>query len=180
MGKKLIPFTTRRDISYSFKVLEVDEPNAMAVMGGFVYINRGLLKMINGNPDELAFVLGHEMAHVSEKHMVKNLEKNLSGGLILQLVFGKSPELTQQLIAVAWNLTQLGYSREEEFQADNRGVDYMIKAGFNPRGAVSLMEKMKKAGGGEGIEFLMSHPIMDKRIERIKNDYPDYFKAGGA
>ena len=173
VGKKMIPYTGT-DYQYHFKVLLSDEPNAMAIMGGFVYINRGLLKIID-TEDELAFVLGHEMAHIANRHMVKNVEKGISGGFILQLVFGRAPELTQKVVAIAWNLTQLGYSRQEEYEADHCGVSYVIRAGYNPRAAVSLMKKLMKLGGSGGPEFLMSHPDMQKRIQKIKNDYSAYF-----
>ena len=174
VGQKMIPFTGRTDIEYHFKVLNIDEPNAMALMGGFVYINQGLLKLVKDDEGELAFILGHEMAHVAKKHMVKNVEKAVSGGLILGLVFGRSNQITQQVVSVAWDLVQLGYSREEEYQADHFGAECIIKAGYKPEAALLVLEKLQKLGGG-GPEFLMNHPDMEKRINRVKSDYAQYF-----
>jgi len=175
IGMKLVPYCGRSDLQYHFKILQTDEPNAMSIMGGFIYINRGLLKLLDKNEDQVAFVLGHELAHVANRHMVKNVEKSVSGGVILQLIFGSSSPTTQQLVAVAWDLTQLGYSREEEYQADHFGAAYIKDAGYPIKGSVEALEKIKQLGGGSGPEFLMDHPEINKRIEKLKSDYPGSF-----
>jgi len=173
IGMKMVPYCGRSDIEYHFRILQTDEPNAMSIMGGFIYINRGLLKMLQGDESQVAFVLGHELAHAANRHMVKNVEKSISGGLILQLALGGSSPTAQQLASIAWELTQLGYSREEEYQADHFGAAYMKEAGYPVKGAVLALQQLQKLGGGNGPEFLMSHPELAKRISRIETDYPD-------
>jgi len=171
IGKKVAAHSGRKDITYTFKVLKTDKINALSICGGFIYIFRGLLKEIGDDDDMLAFVLGHEIEHAAQKHMVKNIEKAMSGGLLLSLVFGGSKEILQKMVAVGWNLLQKGYSRQEEYEADHWGLSDMILAGYNPWGAIRLLEKFEKMGGNRGIELLNTHPFPKDRIQKIKTDY---------
>ncbi|NLW57138.1 MAG: M48 family metalloprotease, partial [Firmicutes bacterium] len=99
----------------------------------------------------MAGVLAHEVAHVDREHSMKTLKRQLGMSLLLRLILKPedSPEELRKIGAIAVNLTQLGYSREEEFEADRYGVYFMEKAGYKRQGIINFWEWILEASGGE-------------------------------
>jgi len=167
-----------RPLKYEFHILDNKELNAVSLPGGIVYINKGLFDKLND--DELAFVLGHEVGHVAAKHAVKKIQANMAFQLILiaasSAVGDSQPAAAQALDASAqvYNLVSLGYSREDEYFADQLGVKYSKEAGFDPNAAISALEMLKKNDGPnvKMFVYLRTHPYVDDRINRLKEIIP--------
>jgi predicted Zn-dependent protease len=144
VGQRLGRISPRPDLPFEFKVVNDSTPNAFALPGGFVAITRGLLVNLE-NEAQLASVLGHEIGHVTARHSVQGMQRgtllNLGMAVLSGVTGGASyGALAQQAGQLAAGLLDNTYSREQEREADRLGVDYMVAAGYNPKGAVQLQE----------------------------------------
>jgi predicted Zn-dependent protease len=169
MGKKIAAKSSRPGLPWVFKVLDTKEVNAFSVPG-YVYINKGLMDFTAGDTDALAGVVAHEIAHTTAKHAAKTAEKQLTYSLAIQLLSKKGD--ARKLGSIAANLTLLGYSRKDEFQADQLGVDYMHAAGYDPNGMLRFFRKLQsKEGSSSGgvLKFLQTHPPTKDRIKRVED-----------
>lgn len=158
-----------------FKVIESEEVNAFALPGGKVAIYTALLKQLKD--DELAFVLGHEIAHVTLRHgserMSKQMLVQLGGKAIQILLKGKSENTTKAFLSAYGVGSQIGillpYSRENEFEADKFGVKYSVKAGYPPEGSIRTLQMFQEMNqGGKKPEFLSTHPLDENRIQKVE------------
>jgi predicted Zn-dependent protease len=162
---------------WEFVVFEKSEANAFAMPGGKVGINSGLITLSGGNEDEVAAVIGHEIAHVALRHSNKRMTQAIGiglGGVILETAMRKKSDTDRILARGAYGAgTAVGlalpYSRSNEREADHRGLYYAAMAGYDPRAAVRFWEKMQKSGGGRVPEFLSTHPDPGNRIEFLKS-----------
>lgn len=162
-----------RGIPYQFKVIDVRDLNALAFPGGFIYATRGLMEAM---PDgQLAFVLGHEVAHVEKRHSVQQMEAQIStqvgvGALISILGGGRNNRGTLNTVQVANAIVSSRYSQEAEREADREGMRLMGLAGFDPQGAVAALETLKSHDAGQEVpgflnSLLGSHPLTSERIQ---------------
>jgi|GEM_PF-490149 len=173
VGKQLASQSERPNLPWTFTVLDSPMVNAMALPGGYIYITRGMLERINSE-DELAGVLGHEIAHVTARHAAQQMSRaQLAqfGMLIGAVVAG--PEVLQQygqLAELGLGLLFQRYSRAQESQADLFGTNYIAKAQFNPIGAermlMTLMRLDKNPSGGID-RYFQSHPDPAKRVRDV-------------
>ncbi len=179
IGAGLAKASDRQDIEYKFSVLADKELNAMALPGGFIYINKGLADVLND--DEIAYVLGHEAGHVAARHIAKKMQSSIAYELLLNIAFasmGNNPPANAGTIArgvnTIYELIDLGYSRKDEYEADRLGVKYAHKARFNPYAALSALEKIKKEEGPNWkiLGYFRSHPYVDERIKALKTIIP--------
>ena len=136
-----------------------------------MFIYTGLLDRI-GSDDELAAVTAHEVGHVRAEHWAKQVEKQQKQRLGIGLLLGltKANRNLQQLAGGVDTLLALQYSRGDEFNADERGLQNMTAAGYDPHGMIDLFDTLQKASGGSegGISFLRTHPLTKDRISRVK------------
>lgn len=162
-----------RDLPYEFVVLNNTVPNAWALPGGKIAINRGLLTEL-GSEAELAAVLGHEIVHAAARHSARQMERGmLLQGLILATAVATSDSDYGNLAVgganVAGQLINQRYSREAELEADFYGMQYMSKAGYDPQGAVSLQQTFVRLSEGREPGWLQglfaSHPPSVERVE---------------
>ena len=173
IGQRLAAVCGRNDISYSFKVLNANEVNALACPGGFIYVFKGLLDYMPTDT-ELAGVLGHEVGHVAKKHTVHSIEKQLWTSLIL-LAATRGQGLG--LVQAAQQALFAGYSRTDERGADKEGVNNTIKAGFNPYAMLITVQKLddlSKQGGGAKYGLFSSHPEPEERVKRVMKQLKAY------
>ena len=167
IGQKVARASQRNYLKYHFYILEDKEINAFALPGGFVFVNKGLVDI--ANKDELAFCLGHEIAHICARHPVKRFQASLGVEFLLSIALRKPKYADlRKGLSIIYKIIALGYSRQDEFLADSLGLYYAYKAGFNPYGAVTLLEKLKRQEKIYPIIFLNSHPPFEERIKRIK------------
>ncbi len=165
---------------WEFVVFEEDETvNAFAMPGGKIAVYTGLLNLVKSD-DELAVVLGHEVAHVSARHGNERMSQNvLIKGLGFALAIGvmRSGGGNQSAILDAYGAGStlgivLPFSRRDETEADCMGLIYMARAGYDPRSAVTFWESMKQEEESILPEFFSTHPADDSRIETIKSQLP--------
>lgn len=150
-------------------VYQDDEPNAFALPGGYVVINTGLMSVAE-NQDQIATVVGHEMAHVLASHANEraSTQSLTSTGLgVVQSVTGSSA-LSQLLGAGAQYGVLLPYSRRQESEADLLGLDLMARAGFNPQASTALWQNMDNASGGQPPEWASTHPSSGDRSQALE------------
>lgn len=157
---------------------EAETVNAFALPGGKVGVYTGLLKLA-ATDDELAFVMGHEIAHVTSRHSAQRATAMLgatAGGLLLE-AFTRDNE-KRDLILAAYGIGAAGgtlaYSRAHESESDYIGLRYAAYAGYDPRASVTFWQKMSAAGGkgGKPPELLSTHPSDERRIANLQEQIP--------
>ncbi|WP_039916814.1 M48 family metalloprotease [Cellvibrio mixtus] len=178
VGKKLAAVSDRPDLPYEFVVLNNDVPNAWAMPGGKLAINRGLLVYLQDEA-QLASVLGHEIVHAAARHGAQQQTQNVlmgAGVLIAGVAISeKKPEvgaLGMGALAVGAQAWQAKYGRGHELQSDEVGIKYMAKAGYDAQAAVELQEIFVKLSEGRNSGFIeglfASHPPSQERVDKNK------------
>lgn len=163
--------------SWKWSIHVIDDPkvvNAWAMAGGRMALYSGLVKKIQPTDDELAQVLGHEIAHALAKHTAEKMSVALATNLTIAafaITQKNENALALQGVSLAAALAiNLPNSRTAETETDRIGIELAARAGYNPKAAVSLWKKMAKvAGGGQGPEFLSTHPATNNRINALNN-----------
>lgn len=173
VGQRLAAVSDRPNLPYEFVVLNNDVPNAWALPGGKIAINRGLLLHLE-DESQLAAVLAHEVVHAAARHSANQMTKSTLLGLGATVAAGASRNseyagliaLGTSISAAAW---QARYGRQHELDADHYGMTYMARAGYDPLGAVELQETFVKLSGGQRPDFISglfaSHPPSMERVE---------------
>ena len=173
IGHAIANVSDRKDVPYTFKVLKDKDVNAFTTPGGRVYLFTGLLEKAASDA-ELASVIAHEIGHVAARHAAKKMELEMGYGLVTSLAFSSHPQPElERYINVGFNLINLGYSREDELFADKLAVRYLVRAGYDPFGMITLMEKLEKMSSQKGlvpIYILSTHPYMSQRIEAARKE----------
>lgn len=173
VGQKLAAVSDRPDLPYEFVVLNNDAVNAWALPGGKIAINRGLLTRLNSE-SELAAVLGHEIVHAAARHGAKQMDKQLIlGGGVALLGIGLAQHDQRDLLlggaAVGSQLVMSRYGRDQELESDSYGIKYMVKAGYDPQGAVEIQRMFLAMAGGGNTNFFTqmfaSHPPSQARVD---------------
>jgi predicted Zn-dependent protease len=165
IGQRLAKTSARPNIPYTFQVVDDKNINAFATMGGFVYVNTGLIAMAE-NEAELAGVIGHEIGHIVARHSIKQMrEQAIAQGLVSAAGLDRNTAVKLGL-QVGF---QLPRSRGDELEADQVGLANLTKAGYAPIGMVTFFEKLQKANsGGTRPSFLSTHPSAGDRISRLQ------------
>lgn len=150
------------------------ELNAYCAPGGKIMFFTGIISKLSLTDDEIAAIMGHEMAHALREHGRERMSQAMAQQLGIQLgaqVLGMQDKA--QLAQMGANLLfTLPNSRGQESEADVAGLELMARAGFNPQGAVTLWQKMGQAGGGGGPAFLSTHPSGPQRIAELQAKIP--------
>jgi Zn-dependent protease with chaperone function len=150
--------------------------NAFCMPGGKIAVFTGLLEKLQLTDDEVAMVVGHEMAHALREHARERIAKSQGTGALLSLgaqLFGLG-QLGDVAANIGTQLLTLKFSRDDEIEADLVGLELGARGGFNPRASVSLWEKMARASGnGSGsLGFLSTHPSGPDRMRRLQDNIP--------
>ncbi len=147
------------------KVLNSEQINAFAVPGGNIFIYSGLLEKLE-SPEELVALIGHEVTHVTERHSLKSILRSVASSLLFTILLGDASGLASQ----ADQFKQLDYSRELETEADERGLELMVKNRVNPEGMLELLQILKRENEEMPhlMKYLSTHPDTDERIKRVK------------
>jgi len=179
IGRRIIPFTAqwnKRASSWNWQVnlIGSKEINAFCMPGGKIAFYTGILDRLRLTDDEIAMVMGHEMAHALREHARARIAKsevtNLGVTLAAQLLGLK--ETGAAVANVGAQLLSLKFSRSDESEADLVGLELAARAGYNPEAAVSLWRKMGQATGNGGINFLSTHPTGPRRIRDLEANVP--------
>lgn len=181
VGAKVAKASGDRRFEYRFYVIKEGQPNAFTIPGGYVFVNSGLLQMVESE-DELAAVLAHEVAHSVLRHISKLFERaqRVSIATLAILVAGAlltSPKAKRAMGASAAAMAQslmLKYSRENEMEADQLGAKLMERAGYHPEAFVSFLKKIYRWGRSVSPEvpsYLSTHPGVADRIAHLSAQF---------
>jgi len=183
IGKKIAAVADRKDIDYTFKVLDDDEVNAVSLPGGFVYVFKGVLEKVK-NDDELAAVLAHEVGHVVARHSIKKLQAMTSYS-VLMILASQAPQASEisNAAEAAFVTILLGYARDDELLADQLGARYTKAAGYDPAAMIGFLETLEAVNRRKPLRpksYLKTHPYVPDRIRVVKQelgekiDFTDY------
>jgi predicted Zn-dependent protease len=174
--RRLIPQSTafRPDAAkwpWEVHVITLDEVNAWCMPAGKMAIYTGLIQKLNASDDEIAAVMGHEIAHALREHARERISQQMGTQTAIGVVGALLGigELGQGIAGAVADVTlNLPNSRLHETEADRIGVELAARAGFDPRAAVTLWEKMAKVGGGQPPKWLSTHPPHEDRINDLR------------
>ena len=159
--------TYRDEFPWELHIIDDDQTlNAFATPGGYIYVYTGLIYFLD-REDDLAGVLGHEVAHSDQRHTSKSLQRTYGISFLLDIVTGGQSDLTQQVINSIVGVGALEFSRDAEKEADDFSVEYLADTEYACNGAASFFEKLTANQETRNPEFLSTHPDPDNRIEDI-------------
>lgn len=181
VGQRIADVTGRHDYRWEFKVLEDDEQiNAFCLPGGKVAVYTGMKKVVK-TEDELAAVIGHEVAHAIARHGGERVSQQLlvEGLTVAAVLSAKNEKKAERYAGLIGAGAAVGfllpYSRLQESEADRMGLIYMARAGYDPRAAITLWRRMAEVSRGRGKppEFLSTHPADETRIRQLEEWLPE-------
>ncbi|HQH60475.1 MAG TPA: M48 family metalloprotease [Candidatus Saccharicenans sp.] len=179
VGKKLVAVSHQPDLPFNFKIMDSSVVNAFAVPGGFVYVTRGILAYLNDEA-ELAGTMGHEIGHVTARHSAQLYTRAQAAqlGLALGSALSKTFQRFAGLAEAGLNVLFLSFSREHERQADDLGVLYASRAGYEASHMANLfvtLERLNPTSGQDGLPtWLSTHPDPPNRIEAVRKAAADW------
>lgn len=190
VGGRLAQVTGRSDVAWQFNVVDDPEPNAFALPGGYVYVTRGLLVLLN-DEDELAGVLGHEMGHVLERHAVRRVTAATPFAILFGVpagILGKVSPTLGGLVGgtgrLASDLALAPYGRDQEREADQLGMALAARAGWNPAGLGTFLRTLERgealSGRSSGPRFLATHPATPERVAAVEASAGTYPRGASA
>jgi predicted Zn-dependent protease len=179
IADKLIPYAERfnsraKEWKWEVNLIGSKQLNAFCMPGGKIVFYTGILNQLKLTDDEVAMIMGHEIAHALREHarerMAKSTLTNLGASVLGELVAGGK---YAGAFRVGGDLLSLKFSRSDETEADIVGLDVAARAGYDPRAGVTLWQKMMAANKNAPPEFLSTHPAGDSRIKDIERRLPD-------
>jgi predicted Zn-dependent protease len=179
IASKLIPYANRfnkrsKDWSWEINLIGSEAINAFCMPGGKIAFFSGILQKLKLTDDEVAMVMGHEIAHALREHarerMAKSVATDIGATVLGELIGGGKYTGAFRL---GGNLLSLKFSRSDESEADLVGLDLAARAGYDPRAGITLWQKMSAASKDRPLEFLSTHPSGEHRIDEIKDHLPE-------
>jgi predicted Zn-dependent protease len=161
VGQRLVPDSDRPNLPYVFQVVEDSQVNAFATLGGFVYVTTGLLQMAD-NEAQLASVVGHEIGHIAARHSLKQMRQRAIAQGILSAAGLDRSRIVNIGVELAVNRPN---SRGDEYEADEKGLANLVRAGYAPGAMVDFMSKLLNQRSVPTV--LSTHPATENRIERL-------------
>ncbi|MCE9569935.1 MAG: M48 family metalloprotease [Rhodocyclales bacterium] len=173
VGQKLVKVSDRPNLPFEFVVINDSVPNAWALPGGKLAVNRGLLAELKSEA-ELAAVLSHEIVHAAARHGASSMERGIllsAGAAVISVLAAdkKHADLIDFAAGGGATLLNFRFSRENELEADHYGIGYMVRAGYDPKAAVELQETFVRLSGSKSAGWLAgmfaTHPPSQERVE---------------
>jgi len=184
VGQKISGVSHMPSLEFRYTALNHDSINAMALPGGYVFITRGMLEQLSSEA-QLAAVLAHETAHVTARHSAQAMSTQIGMDLALSVAGQKASRGAIDVARIGSQLIGLRYSREHEMEADAFGLDYMVRAGYDPAAMIEVIEMLEGQNRVRPIEFFSTHPNPANRKENVQrrmsaNVYPANLRTGDA
>ena len=177
VGKTVAEVSDRPNLNFHFAILNSKEQNAFAAPGGYIFVTIGLLKTLK-NEAELAGVLAHEVAHITQKHMLETIRR---GALLANVsefsmaAMNKNPEMFSNVIdEITDKLFTKGLDKDKEFEADVYGIEFAYRAGYNPKGLQDYLRTLRSQEGHAQSRFFTTHPSTSTRIKKIEAKLGEY------
>ncbi len=182
VGKTIADVSDRPNLNFHFAILNTQEQNAFAAPGGYIFVTIGLLKTLK-NEAELAGVLAHEVAHITQKHMLETIRRGALLSNVSELTLSamdKDPKMFSNVIdEITDKLFNKGMDKDKEFEADVYGVEFAYRAGYHPGGLRDYLKTLKSQEGHAQSRFFTTHPstrIRIRKIEGLLGQYSDGMK----
>ena len=180
MAQKMLPFTPKwsdraKGWQWEVNLINSKQINAFCMPGGKIAFYTGILDTLKLTDDEVAAVMGHEIAHALREHARARMGKQAAtsiGANVVSQVFGLG-NLGQAALGASANLLTLKFSRDDETESDLVGLELMARAGYDPRAGITLWQKMQSANKGAPPQWLSTHPAGDTRIKEIQKHLPE-------
>jgi predicted Zn-dependent protease len=184
ISQKIIPYSYEwnpraREWKWEINLIGSTQINAFCMPGGKIAFYHGILDKLQLTDDEVAMVMGHEIAHALREHARERMGKSEAtnvlatiGSALASAYFKVDPSVTDAVARQGANLLTLKFSREDETEADLVGMELAARAGYNPRSGVTLWHKMRAANKGAPPQWLSTHPSGASRIKEIENNLP--------
>jgi predicted Zn-dependent protease len=181
IAQRIIPQTSRwnpkaANWKWEVNLIASKEVNAFCMPGGRIAFFSGIIDKLKLTDDEIAAVMGHEIAHALREHGLERMGQSTATavgarvvGSLAAAVFGIDPRISNSVTDYAGQLLVLKFSRDDEREADLVGLDIAARAGFDPRAGISLWNKMAALSRRESIELFSTHPLGNERIAQIEN-----------
>lgn len=166
VGAAIAAVAPRKDVTFTYQTLNSSVINAFSAPGGPVLITRKLATMMTTD-DELAFVLAHETGHIVAQHARNMMNRSMIAQGLATVLFAGASTGVQTGLDMAYTLYDRGFSRNQEYQADAYGVQFMQQAGYNPEGAVTSLAKLGVDRARGLNKYLATHPDIPRRIDRV-------------
>jgi predicted Zn-dependent protease len=169
IGERIHAQTPLRDRPFTFYIVDDNDVNAFSIPGGHVYVNRGLIAQAD-KEDMLAGVVAHEITHVVLRHALKQMEQANEINAIGSILLGNAGQLAQIAGQVVAGGAMARFSRADEKQADDGGLQYMTAAGYDPHGMLDMFQKLlslEQSHPGAVARFFADHPGTQDRINDI-------------
>jgi predicted Zn-dependent protease len=184
IAQKIIPFALdwnprARSWQWEVNLIGSSQINAFCMPGGKIVFYTGILEKLQLSDDEVAMVMGHEIAHALREHARERMGKSAAthgiarlAGALASSYFGIDPRITDGIASGGANLLTLEFSRDDESEADLVGMELAARAGFDPRAGVTLWQKMGAANKNAPPQWLSTHPAGTRRIADIEANLP--------
>lgn len=171
MGRRIVAQTELSDMPWEFHIVRDPSINAFNIPGGHVYVHTGLIDQA-GSAAELAGVMAHEISHGVARHGTERLTTTYGLNIIASVVLGQNPEAYQQILAQILGTGAIAsFSRSDEREADDLGVEYMYGADYNPEGMIDMFQTLleQRERRPSSIEqFFSTHPLSEDRLENVR------------
>ncbi len=176
VGQRLARVSHRPDLEYYFVAVEDKSVNAIALPGGHIFVLRGMLEKLTSEA-QLAALLGHEVAHVVARDSMAALSRQQALDLLLAgAMFGGAPAEAVRGASVTRLFLDLQYSREDEYEADLAALTYMAAAGYDPNGAVELVQILEDENEVRRLEFFSTHPSPQNRRAYLAQEVQEKYQ----
>ena len=184
IAKEIIPHSydwnpRAKEWKWEVNLVGSNQINAFCMPGGKIAFYSGILTQLQLTDDEVAMVMGHEIAHALREHARERMGKATAtngvaavGSAVASVFFGVNPQLTDLVAKQGASLLNLKFSRDDETEADLVGMEIAARAGYDPRAGVTLWQKMSAANKGAPPQWLSTHPSGTTRIEEIQANLP--------
>lgn len=166
-GKKLAAVCERPSYGYRFRIVHSPQINAFAFPNGEIFVTDGLLKAVGRDAEALASVLGHEIGHVARRHTAEALQSKVGLRSVGFLLFGVDQSVARVSADLAAQLTELGYGREMELEADLCSIRYLAALGYPPETGLKFLKILAEKDRERGPDFLryfQTHPPTQERV----------------
>ncbi len=182
MGDRIVAQTPLAGRPFEFRIIDDPSVNAFSIPGGHVYVNSGLIGQAD-RADMLAGVVAHEISHVVARHVLKQVEQQNQIQTIGAILLGQNPNALTQIVAqVVAGGAMARFSRADEKEADDLGLQYMTAAGYNPNGMLDMFRKLlalNQGGNSSVARFFADHPGTQDRINDISGRIAKMGNPGG-
>ena len=179
VGQKIAKVSHTPNDHFEYTALNDKTVNAFALPGGYIFITKGMLEQLSSEA-QLAAIFAHETTHVTAHHSATAMGQQIGFELVLGTIgMAKTPQGVMQVAQISSQLAELKYSRTHETEADLIGLDYMVKAGYNPIGMVQTMQILQKQSGGKSSDWLSTHPSPANRLGVIQDKIHSKYRDAG-